>query len=535
MHVPMTRIFMRFGPGKLSGAVDRVRRPDTWRLMMRYASWIAVFDRSAGYRGLVVLLLAALTAPGCGHEVKIDFKTVTKPPTVQVINPPIRNIVRVVGQPSFIESYERTSIFPKLTGYIKEWKVDIGDRVKKGQTLATLFVPELEEDYETKIATVGLDEQRIELALKMVKVAEAEVKSAEASMAEAKAILDKYNAMVERWDSEVKRLQNEVNRGVVDPQVLLESTNQLRSSTAAREAAKATIAKTEADLLSDQATLAKAIVAVQVARAELAVAKSEAKRIKAWVGYITLPAPFDGVITVRNANTLDFVLPAMGDPTAMDRSPNISPSGAAPIYVVDRTDVVRVFVDIPEQDANYVHIGTKASVLAKGYRDEPIAGTVTRTSWALNVKSRTLRAEIDLPNPNSQLLPGMYAYAKVIIERPGARALPLVALSHIGEKTYCWKHENGKAIRAEIQTGVSDGEWIEVTNYQVAAAADGSEPWAPVKGSEQVILGDLSILADGGPVEVVPGTEKLEEKVASATLAPTATPTGNSGKSERVD
>ena len=47
------------------------------------------------------------------------------------------------------------------------------------------------------------------------------------------------------------------------------------------------------------------------------------------------------------------------------------------------------------------------------------------------------------------------------------RALPLAALTHSGEKTYCWKHENGKAVRTEIQTGVSDGEWIEVTNHQL--------------------------------------------------------------------
>ena len=61
----------------------------------------------------------------------------------------------------------------------------------------------------------------------------------------------------------------------------------------------------------------------------------------------------------------------------------------------------------------------------------------------------------------------MYAYAKVIIERPGVRALPLAALTHTGEKTYCWKHQNGKAVRAEIETGVSDGEWIEVTNIEL--------------------------------------------------------------------
>src|SRR3954453_16865171 len=146
--------------------------------------------------------------------------------------------------------------------------------------------------------------------------------------------------------------------------------------------------------------------------------------MEAWVGYLTLTAPFDGVIVARNANTFDFVLPSAGDPTADARSPYLSPSSvAAPIYVVDRTDIVRIFVDIPEQDANYVQVGSKATVLARAYRDEPIPGAVTRTSWALNIKSRTLRAEIDLPNPGSQLLPGTYAYAKVIIERAGARAL----------------------------------------------------------------------------------------------------------------
>jgi HlyD family secretion protein len=499
--------------------------------------WPTVRNRFAGSRRLVVWLLAGLVAPGCSHETKIDFTTVSKPPVVQVISPPVRTIVRVVGQPSFIEAYERTSVFPKLTAYIEKWNVDIGDRVKKGATLATLFVPELVEDYETKKATVELDKQRIELALKMVTVAEAEVKSAEASLSESKAILAKYDAMVERWDSEVKRLQNEVNRGVVDPQVLLESTNQLKSSTAAREAAKATIAKAEAELLSNQATLTKAVVAVQVARADLGVARSEVARLKAWVGYLKLPAPFDGVIVARNANTLDFVLPSTGDPTAMDRSPNLSPGGAAPIYVVDRTDIVRIFVDIPEQDANFVHVGTKATVVAKGYRDQPIPGSVTRTSWALNVKSRTLRAEIDLPNPSSQLLPGMYAYAKVIIERPGVRALPLTAITHSGEKTYCWKHENGKAVRSEIQTGVSDGEWIEVTSFQDTSASRDREPWAPVSGSEQVILGDLSSLADGAPVEVAAANGRADEKVArGGALAPASGPTStNPASTVRVD
>jgi multidrug efflux pump subunit AcrA (membrane-fusion protein) len=566
--------------------------------------------------------VTALAVTGCHGEPKGEVKSVSAPPTVRVTHPTPRRIVRVVGQPSFVESYEHTSIFPKLVGYIEHWKVDIGDKVKKDDLLAKLFVPELDEDFVTKKATVKLDEERVDLAKKVVEVAAADVQAADARVVEAKAILAKYQSEVDRWDTEVKRLTNEVSRGVVDPQILLESTNQWRSSVAARDAAKATITKAEAELLSKQASLAKAKVDVQVARADLAVAVSEAKRIEAWVGYITLTAPFDGIVVERTANTGDFVMPATGDPSAMPRIPHIAPGGsAAPIYVVDRLDVVRIFVDIPESDANFVRgsdlrliaspddisklpnsgrdlvvvarakdglhfrifdsdgkklvntdehrlaekgaqvaklkamlrdlwaesrispidkdkvlaqlatifgrdkvpFGTKASVLIQAYRDEPIEGTVTRTSWALNAKSRTLRAEIDLANPDTQLLPGMYAYAKIIIDRPGVRALPVSALTHSGEKTFCWTYQDGRAQRREVRTGISDGEWIEVTSLQNPQAVKGEEAWEPIKGSEQFILGDLTILADGGPVEVAGPTE--ETKVASAAPADASSPT----------
>lgn len=460
-------------------------------------------SRSVGW--LIPCLVTVLVLPGCGHENKTSVQSVTTAPTVRLIKPQTRTIVRTVGQPSFIESYERTSIFPKLTAFIEKWYVDIGDKVKKGQVLADLFVPEVQEDYKTKAATVELNKQRIELALKMVDVAEADVKAAAAKLDATKAILDQYQSQVDRWDSEVKRLTRETKRGVVDRQVTDESQNQLRASTAARDAAKSDIVKAQADLESSVAEKAKEEVNVGVARANLDVSISDWKRMGAWVGYLKLYAPFDGVVVARNANTGDFVLPAGGDPTADQRAPYLAPDrSAAPIFVIDRTDVVRVFVDIPEQDANYVKIGNKASVLARAFRDQPIACTVTRTSWALNVKSRTLRAEIDLPNTETQILPGMYAYGKVIIERPDVRAIPVNALTHFGDKTYYWLHKDGHVVRTEVQTGVSDGTWIEITNYQNPAVANSEDPWQPIDGTEQVVIGDLSILTDGGAVEVAP-------------------------------
>jgi len=485
-------------------------------------------DRSPRPRSpLAMLILAALAAPGCGKKEKTDYQSVSKPQTVKVVHPDRRTIVRTVGQPSFIEAYERTSVYPKLTGYIEKWVVDIGDKVKKGDVLAKLFVPEVVEDFGTKKATVKLDEERVEVSYKMVEVADANVKASQARLEEAQSILAKYQSEADRWETEVKRLTREVQRGVVDRQILLESTNQLRSSGAARDASKATIRKADAELLSDLAKLAKAKVDVDVAKADVAVAASEARRLEAWVGYLTLSAPFDGVIVARNANTFDFVLPATGDPTADVRAPYLSPSGgASPIYVVDRTDIVRIFIDVPEQDANFVQIGTKATVLVRGYRDEPIPGAVTRTSWALNVKSRTLRAEIDLPNTDSRLLPGMYAYANVIIQRPGVRALPVAAITHTGDQTFCWMYKDGKAQRAEIRTGVTDGEWIEVTSIQDAATYVPDGPWTPIKGTESVITGDLTTLTEGGEVKIdtAPGKKKGGENTKSAGRPPGAGP-----------
>jgi multidrug efflux pump subunit AcrA (membrane-fusion protein) len=512
---------------------------------------------SAVARSFAIGLAAVLAAPGCHHEQKKEIKRVGDPPVVRIVRPEKRDIVRAVGQPSFVEAYERTSIYPKLTAYIKAWHVDIGDPVKKDQTLADLFAPDLVEDWKKKGASVEFDKKCVKLAETKVEVAGADVQVAQARLKVAKAAWEQAKSEVTRWESEAARLRREVDRGVVDPQTLLEAENQLRENTAAREAAAADIAKAEADLQSKQASLGEDQVGVKVAQANVSVAESDYKRMTAWVDYLKLYAPFDGVVVARNANTWDFVMPASGDPSADRNAPYLSPSGqSAPIYVVDRTDVLRVFVDIPEQSADHVHVGSKAIVLIKAFWNQPILATVTRTSWALNVKSRTLRAEIDLPNTGSQIpsdvpevvqnalkgvklpatddriLPGMYAYGKVILERYGVRALPADAVTKVGDKTFYWAYEDGKAVQNEVQTGVSDGKWVEVIHHRRRTSddegtrpaafdglADGRVPseadggWAPFTGSEQVILGDLSILSDGGPVQIA--SPKAKAEVAS--------------------
>jgi hypothetical protein len=114
----------------------------------------------------------------------------------------------------------------------------------------------------------------------------------------------------------------------------------------------------------------------------------------------------------------------------------------------------------------------------------------------------------------------MYAYAKVIIERPKVRALPVSTLTHSGDQNFCWMYEKGHAERTEIRIGVSDGEWIEVTNRLHPPTSKAEHPWKRIDGSEKVITGDLSLLADGEAVEIGPSRPEQEIASASASTGP---------------
>jgi multidrug efflux pump subunit AcrA (membrane-fusion protein) len=147
-------------------------------------------------------------------------------------------------------------------------------------------------------------------------------------------------------------------------------------------------------------------------------------------------------------------------------------------------------------DANYVVPGTKAVIGIQAREGQEITATVTRTSWSLQARSRTLRAEIDLPNPDARLLPGMYAYGTVVIDRPNVRALPVECVVEFGNHNVCYGYEGGKAVQIPIQTGVSDGKWIEILRKKVGGR------WVPLSGAEQVIQGDLQELTNDQEVEV---------------------------------
>ncbi len=440
------------------------------------------------------LLLVVTT--GC-HKGTPPGEPIAVAPAVRLVKPQRRDLHHTVGQPGYIYAYEQTSLYPKIAGYIEKWYVDIGKPLKKGELLADLYVPELHARYREKKAQVVLSEEQVRQAERLVEVASSNVQVASADVLQARADVQKYEADVERWESEVKRLAG-LSR-IVDVQVLEESKKQLKTATASRSASAAAVKAAEARELARKADLAKARVDVAVARARVQVDKAAEEDLAALVGYTHLHAPYDGIVITRNANTGDYVEPRYGDESAprAGYASEVSTHGT-PIYVVARTDLVRVFVDVPEMEAQYVKRGTPAHVRVQALDDADIPGTVARTSWALDFRSRTLRAEIDLPNDGARLLPGMYAFGEVEIERKNVLSLPKGAVVESGNENVCYLHEEGRAVRTPVQVGIRTDQWVEVFRKKVHGK------WVEFSGNEEVLLGDLGDLRDGEKVRVSP-------------------------------
>jgi RND family efflux transporter MFP subunit len=136
---------------------------------------------------------------------------------------------------------------------------------------------------------------------------------------------------------------------------------------------------------------------VALAEANLQAANADLQRLQAMVEYTKIIAPFDGVITRRLVNLGDLVQAATANrPTA-------------PLFTCQQIDVVRVFAEVPETNAAAIRPGWAAEVRLYGPTGQTLRSTVTRVAGALEPTTRTMRVEIDLPNPDGSLLPGMYA------------------------------------------------------------------------------------------------------------------------------
>jgi RND family efflux transporter MFP subunit len=298
-------------------------------------------------------------------------------PRVEVIEVGASSKVSELQLPGNIEAVTEAPILARADGYIRRRLVDIGDHVTAGQPLAEIEAPELD--------------QQVLQAKANVQQAQAALDQAVANEQQGKSNLELARVTAQRWGSLVAA-------GVVSKQDNDQYQAQYQSQIAGVNA------------------LEKAILAQ---RANIAAAEANLARLNEMQGYRIVKAPFAGVITLRNVDVGALVT-----------------TGSTMLYRIAQTGTLRTYVNVPQANSSSIHAGQKALVSVTNLPGRTFTGTVARTANSLDPSSRTLLVEVQVPNPDGALMPGMYAQVDFSNSRANAPLLvPAEALMVRAEGT----------------------------------------------------------------------------------------------------
>ena len=431
------------------------------------------------FAGLLSLLLV-----GCGHAVNAE--NATQPPgtlvsqsggSLEVVmagTPSRKSLTFVTTEPARIEALEQTPIHSKLSAYVGEVLVDYGDLVQKDQPLIKLVAPELDAEVAQKNALLGQAKSELAQAESGLKAAQAAVVTAESMVVQAQARVEKTEADLRFWKLKCQRFTDLATGGSLNQQLVEETEQNCSAAQSARNEALAAIAATKAGVTESEAKAAKAAADVEAARSRVHVAEANLAHVQALHSYLTIKAPFAGVVTSRHVDPGYFVQPAAGNGTKL--------------LVIARSDKMRIFVPIPEIKAAYVDLGNDVTFQVQSLQGEDFKGKVTRTSFALVEDNNSLETIIDIDNPAGRLRPGMYATVRLTLaERKDALTLPAAAVVRDGRLAFCYRLLDGKTSKTPLELGIRVGDDFEITSG--------------LSDNDQVILNKATSLKDGQSVE----------------------------------
>lgn len=344
----------------------------------------------------------------------------------ETANLPLVTVVPVTRSPSRtqlilpgnLQPVTEAPVLARASGYIRKRYADIGDHVKGGQVLAEIEAPEL--DQQIRQAQAVLDQQK------------SSVEQAEAALEQGRSKENLARVTAERW-------ANLVARGAVSKQ----ENDVYQAQYAAQQA--------------DVHALEKAVAG---SRSNVAAAQAGLARLNELKGYQTVRAPFTGVITVRNVDVGTLIN-----------------EGNTLLYRIAQTDRMRTYINVPQSEAESVRVGQKATLEFSELPNRKFSGTVTRTANALDPASRTLLTEVELPNPDGALLPGMYAQVDLQMLRKTAPLLipgdtlvvradgTQVAVVKPGGEIHFARIQVGRDFGAQLEvlSGLGEGEQIVVS------------------------------------------------------------------------
>lgn len=433
--------------------------------------------------GVALMLLAEFSGCDTPRQAPVPSAGQAGPARVETISVALRDLAQTIEMPATVEGFEKADLYAKVGGYLDTITVDIGDRVEKGQTLATLSIPEMDKELQRLAAAVTSAEAHVKQSRASITQSHARVKSAEAALEEAKTQHAEKEAQRKLKQAAHDRIKELVERRSLLAKKLDEARFELEATQAAVRSVEARVRTADAMVEASKADVEKAILDVDSATADVAVAVADLEKTKAMIKYGTITAPFTGVITKRTVDAGAFIQPAEGN------------SAAKPLLTVARIDTVRVMLQLPMPEVRFLNKQDHAVLdridVLPGERFE---GEVARFASALDRSSRTMRVEIDLPNPMERLLPGYYGYVRLLLEEfPKTPTVPSSALMTDAEGSFVYVIENNTCRRRAVTTNYTDGS--------IVGLASGLE------GDEQVVKAGGGQLADGQQVDAVNESE----------------------------
>jgi RND family efflux transporter MFP subunit len=408
--------------------------------------------------GVVVLGFAIWwLVPRWGSSSEASGKGDTSAPSPKTVSPTRKTLKRIIEIPAeTVEAFRQAPLYARVAGYVKTLDADIGDRVKMGQTLLTLEAPELLAELAQREAMIAKADAELLQAEEAIASAKAGQKSAESGVKQAVAGKARAEADDSRAASQLRRLSKVGKSGAIDADAL----DEVRYSAAA---AKATLGEIEALVVAKEAICeeckakCRQAAADQVAAlARKKVAQAERDKAKAMVDYLKIVAPFDGIITRRRVDVGHFVQPADSSGRGM------------PLFTIEQSDRVRILLPIPERDTAIMRFGPNAEnaptvqLRAEGLGGRMLTAKLTRTSHSLDPRTRTMRVEIEVANPEDVLRPGMFVQARVEVERKEVWTLPSQAIVKEEAEAWVMLMEGGKSRKVAVGLGMQQGEVMEV-------------------------------------------------------------------------
>ena len=211
---------------------------------------------------------------------------------------------------------------------------------------------------------------------------------------------------------------------------------------------------------------------VEATEASLSAARSNVDALATRLGEMRIVSPLDGVVSVRRLDPGSLVGPTAGSGT---------------ILTVQRLDVLRVFVPVNERDVVRLRVGQEARLELDALPGRPLSGRVVRVSPAFDPVARTLDAEVQVPNPDRLLRPGMYGRAAIVTDvHSGAVVVPASAVQISNDRSYVFVLRGEKVSRVAIRVGVDGGDWLGV--------AEG------LGKQDEIVTAGMDVLSDGATV-----------------------------------